>query len=185
MKQFIWGICLLLILIGCKGKSENPIVNNGNSIVQTEKVPDAVDVEQTICDTLAVGENNYIISLHRYPDTTLPCLVDLNKNLYYDNAVNLEVRLNNECVYSNKITKQIFSQLIPQEELESEPFYGMNLDKAKSNSHHLCFTAQVGWAGEGPAFYLFLNLKTKSFDIERDLSAFDAGYEDSFVEQQD
>lgn len=158
------------------GESSNKHENDSLKMSVSE-TPSYVDVEQTICDTFKVGTSEYIISLHRFPDSSVPLLVDGGNHQYFDNSVDLKIISGVNEVFSQRLSKDIFKEYLSPEDFQSEPFYGMNFYADKSSAHVLYFTAQVGWAGDGPAFYVKLDLQSKNLSIERDHTMVEVDYE--------
>lgn len=168
----------LSLFYACNVSGEKQLTNaNSDTIIEeAEKTPECIDIEQIIHDTILFNSKRIYVNIRRYPDTSLPLLADGYGNYYYDNAVELTLCSTNDTLYYELLTKEKFKELISVNEYTSEPLWGMNFNKEKSDGTQLCFSAQIGWGGDGPAFFYLLNPKNWTSQIAQDISVQDINY---------
>lgn len=164
-----------LAACGSEPKQKTEIKEEPEPQVESTK-PQVVDVEQSFCDTFHVGTTTFDITLRRYPDSLQTMLVDVSNQNYYDNSVVISVKSNKQELFTKKVTKEIFKNHLPEDIWTSEPFWGMNFNPEHSSLQMFCFTAQVGWAGDGPAFFVFINKNGEVVKIEPDNSMIEIDY---------
>ena len=168
----------LLIVSSCSSTNKQvPPSVEQTTTSSEDKTIENVDREQTLRDTLCVADKKYIVHIHRFPDKKAPLLIDVLGNSYYDNSVELTILQQQDTLHHEIITKGKFKHFHSEKEFTSDPLWGMNLSKQKSTPQQLYFTAQVGWGGEGPAFFYILQPNNGEISIERDPSTQEMDYD--------
>jgi hypothetical protein len=115
--------------------------------------------------------HNYVISIHRTPDSSLPTVKDELDQEFYDNRVVVTITRDGDSIFHQALTKEDFLDYLSADERRGSILLGMVYDEEKSSRLHHCLAAQVGQpgTGEGPAFTIEIPLAGGStFSIVRD-----------------
>ena len=179
MKKKYWLVAgfSLGLMFACGGNSKKETMNNQKdsvSVVNAEK-PYA-ESEQKASLSFTMGPHTYRVSIYRYPDQKLPLVVDDMDQKYYDNSVEVSIQRDEETLASRIITKEVFKSMLPENDYRAGMLLGMNCDTARCETSRLCFTAQVGQAGEGPAFLVYIPTDGGEMCVSRDMQQEDISY---------
>ena len=180
MKKKYWlASCLSLLLFTACGnggdKKANEEKENTENVVQDEPMADS---EQIDTIDVKLGKHEYAVSIHRFPDKKLPLVVDELDQKFYDNSVKINISRDGAQFLEKKVTKEAFMDFMPADVYKSGLLLGMNCDTARCTTSTLCFTAQVGQAGEGPAFLVLVPTDGGNVSILRDNQQEDIGYKE-------
>ena len=171
MKKKYWlATCVsLLLLTACGNGGDKKGVDEGKenteNVVSDEPMADS---EQRDSINVKLGQHNYAVSIYRYPDKQQPLVIDELDQKFYDNTVEIKVMRDGSELLSKKISKEAFKDFLPAAEYKSGLLLGMSCDTARCANSTLCFTAQVGQAGEGPAFLVLVPVDGRAVSILRD-----------------
>ncbi len=174
MKKIFRASALLLFVVliaACSGKkSESQTSDNDTTTTAKANTPYA-NSSQTNDYTARLGGTDYVVTISRSADTSLPVVTDELGNKFYDNRVNVQVKRGAEQVLNKTFTKENFSEfLTSQSERQGTVLLGMAYDSEKSDGHTLRLGAQIGQVGieEGPAFTVEIPLDGGAVSIVRD-----------------
>lgn len=171
MKKKYWlATCISLLLISACGNggdksSANEGKQNTEEIVTDEPMSDN---EQRDSINVKLGNHTYDVSIYRHPDKEVPLVIDELDQQFYDNTVDIAVLRDGAEFLTKKITKEAFKEFLSASDYKSSLLLGMNCDTARCEKSTLCFTAQVGQAGEGPAFLILVPVDGGAMSIVRD-----------------
>ena len=181
MKKIYWLAAVLSLggMMACGGDGKKESANNDKYAgeVQVETAPMA-DVEQTSEISLDLGQHDFEVRIRRYPDQELPLVVDELEQKFYDNSVEVTILRDHVAFIERKFTKQDFASYLTETFCKSSMLLGMNCDTARSDRKTLCLTAQVGQAGEGPAFLVLIPTDGGAASVMRDETQEDISYKD-------
>ena len=181
MKKKYWlASCLSILLFAACGnggdkQDANEGKENTENVVQDEPMADS---EQMDTINVKLGKHTYAVSIHRVSDKQLPLVTDELDQKFYDNSVNITISRDGDQFFTKKVTKEAFMDFMPAEVYKSGLLLGMNCDTARCTTSTLCFTAQVGQAGEGPAFLVLVPTDGGNVSILRDNQQEDIGYKE-------
>lgn len=182
MKKYklLWAACLTLGgLTACQENAapKNETVAQEN--VAEKDLQPMADTPQTATTNLNIGNHRYAVTLRRAPDESLPLVVDELDQRFYDNAVEISILRDDAEWFAQKVTKDTFGELLSDAERKGSLLLGMSCDTARCDRSRLCFTAQVGQAGEGPAFLYLVPTGGGAPSVQRDNLQEEINYEDS------
>lgn len=160
----------LLVLSACGGKGDNSAPAADSVAVVQNKGPRPAEDELTRCDTARLGGRTYVVSIHRYADTSLPTVTDPLDQIFYDNCVEVSLTRDGEPFFTKTFRKEAFSGFLSEADRTSCILLGMAYDESKSSAGHICLAAQVGQpgTGEGPAFTVDIPADGGACSIVRD-----------------
>ena len=179
MKKKYWlATCFSLLLItSCGSNSEKDNADKGKEYTEAvnEDEPMA-DSEQRDTVNVRLGNHTYKVSLYRYPDKKQALVVDELDQKFYDNSVDINILRDGVDFMKKTVSKDAFLNFLSESDYKSSVLLGMNCDTARCERSSLCFTAQVGQAGEGPAFLVMVPVDGGPVSITRDNLLEDIGY---------
>ena len=184
MKKKYWlAACLSLgLMTACDEDNKKEVANNEKYAVEVPKETEPVaDLEQVSKMSVRLGGYDFEVGIRRYPDRSLPLVVDELEQKFYDNSVEVTILRDGEVFMTKTVTKKDFEKYLTENFAKSSLLLGMNCDTARCNQNTLCLTAQVGQAGEGPAFLVLIPVRGGNVSVLRDESQDDISYKD--VEQ--
>ena len=118
-----------------------------------------------------MGGKDFVITIKRAADKSLPTVTDDLGKSFYDNRVEVTITCNGQPFFSKSYTKEAFASfLTTKSETQGTILLGMAYDSAKSDGHAIRLGAQVGQVGieEGPAFCVEIPLDGSASSIVRD-----------------
>ena len=118
-----------------------------------------------------LGGADYVVTILREADSSLPIATDDLGNKFYDNRVIVTVKRGAEEVVNKTFTKENFSDfLTTSTDRQGTVLLGMAYDSEKSDGHTLRLGAQIGQVGieEGPAFTVEIPFDGGAVSIVRD-----------------
>ena len=181
MKKKYWLVaCLSMgLMMACGGENKRDAANEDKYSVEISSEAEPVaDLEQVAEIAVNLGHHNYNVTIRRYPDKSLPLVVDELEQRFYDNSVDIKIVRDQAEFMTRKVTKDDFRKYLSESDYKSGALMGMNCDTARCDAHTLYFTAQVGQAGEGPAFLILIPTNGNPISVLRDESQEDIGYKD-------
>ena len=179
MKKKYWlAACFSLLLFSaCGNGGDKNGANEGKEKTEDVATDEPMsDSEQRDSINVKLGNHNYAVSIYRYPDKKQPLVVDELDQQFYDNTVEIKILRDGADFMEKKITKKDFADFLPSADYKSGLLLGMYCDTARCEKSTLCFTAQVGQAGEGPAFLVLVPVDGGTVSILRDNQQEDIGY---------
>lgn len=125
--------------------------------------------------------HEYLVTISRQPDETLPKSIDELGNEYSDNRVDVVITKDGQDFFSRTYSKNSFLNMLSESESLGTVLLGMAYDSQKSNEKILCLAAQIGQIGieEGPAFTIEIPLAGGTPNIQRDMEQDTSGSQDS------
>ena len=181
MKKKYWLAAWLSLgmITACGGDNKKDAANNDKYSVEISSETEPIaDIEQVAEMNVRLGSHDYEVTIRRYPDKSLPLVVDELEQRFYDNSVDVSIRRDNMAFMTRKVTKEDFRKYLSDSDYRSGVLLGMNCDTARCDVNTLCFTAQVGQAGEGPAFLILIPTNGSPVSVLRDESQEDIGYKE-------
>lgn len=176
-EKYGWVAFLVLGMAAACTGGEQPEKNESVDSVQlAAKTEPMADSEQTAMVKVKLGGSDYEVSLHRFPDRKLPLVIDELEQQFYDNSVQVTVRRDGEAFFDRTFSKEAFAQFLSETDYKGGMLLGMNCDTARCDRSTLCFTAQVGQAGEGPAFLVLVPTNGGEVKVSRDNLQEEIGY---------
>ena len=162
---------LAMAVAGCQSKE------NGNKAESSETDPQfAADAPQPSSsdlfrnDTMVVVGHDYIVTIDRKTDESLPRVKDENDVVFFDNSVAVSIKENGGTVFERTFTKADFESYLSETDRAVCVFQGMALDRDHSASTTVCLGAQLGQPGldgEGPAFNVLVSTTDGKVKIEK------------------
>lgn len=145
---------LALLAAACSQGEKREATTAAATTSVTQKAPQAADAPLTRCDTAQLGGHTYIVTIARTPDKALPTVTDPLDQVFYDNAVTVDIARDGASLFSKTFRKEAFSGFLTESDRTSAILLGMAFDAERSTAATLCLAAQVGQpgTGEGPAF---------------------------------
>lgn len=175
MKKIVLAsTCLLmgLALASCSSKKSDAEAQNVDS-TQTINNSNAPYAEpgQSNDYTAKLAGKEFVITISRAADKSLPTVKDDLGKEFYDNRVDVLIKCDGQEFYKKSFTKDAFAEfLTTAAERQGTVLLGMAYDSAKSDGHAIRLGAQIGQVGieEGPAFSIEIPLNGGATSIVRD-----------------
>lgn len=173
MKHFfsLFSFSLMLVLFGCQSKDAE---NKAESIVEGQQIdadaPQPSSSNLLRCDTMTVAGHEYIITIDRKTDESLPRVKDENDVVFFDNTVAVSITDKGRTIYENTFSKADFESYVSDADRAVSVFQGMAFDRDNSAASAICLGAQLGQPGlegEGPAFNVFIPTSGGKARIEK------------------
>ena len=179
-KKYGLVMCLSLgLAMACGGDDKKDIANNEKYSVEIEEpAAPMADTEQVSTMEVKLGAHDYQVRIRRYPDQSLPLVVDDLDQRFYDNSVEIKILRDGSDFLKRKVTKADFAKFLSESDYKSGILLGMNCDVARCDASRFYFTAQVGQAGEGPAFLILVPTNGGAIQVDRDNTQDEIGYKD-------
>ncbi len=171
---FLSAVCATaLTLSGC-GSEKAPVKTEEPVVSEPEKpaVEDPIKTrEQKKAIEVSANGNKYNVSVHIYPDKSLPIVIDHLKQEFYDNSVTVSVvRNTQDTVCTHKFNKKNFYHYITNtEERQKFILSGITINEDAGQNGRIVLNTQVGEPGsEAPQhFCISIPLSGGTPNIER------------------
>ena len=175
MKKILIMACaagMLTLLPACGGQKTSDAASKQDT-VQTATNSNApyADPSQENSYNAKLGGKDFVITIKRAADKSLPTVTDDLGKSFYDNRVDVTITCNGQPFFSKSYTKEAFASfLTTKSETQGTILLGMAYDSAKRDGHAIRLGAQVGQVGieEGPAFCVEIPLDGSASSIVRD-----------------
>lgn len=168
---YVLGIVLTIVFASCQSKKND---NDSESVADehqyTTDAPQPSTSNLFRSDTMVVVGHDYIVSIDRKTDESLPRVKDENDVVFFDNSVAVTINENGGTVFERTFTKADFESYLSDADRAVCVFQGMALDRDHSVSTSVCLGAQLGQPGldgEGPAFNVFISTTDGKVKIEK------------------
>lgn len=168
-KNFGWAIFFTFgLFCSCGNGADKNAANKDTTTTVSAQDEPIAEMQQSVKTNFKLDGHEYAVSINRNPDKSLPLVVDEFDQKFYDNSVEIIINRDGLNFFNKKFTKEAFADFLPENFVQANLLLGMNCDTARCENKRLCFTAQVGQAGEGPAFLVLIPTDGGPVSILRD-----------------
>ena len=162
---------LVISALSCGGNKNDKEVAATDTVQQAQAIEKPyADSPSTYAQSVKLGGHEFIISITRKADPSLPVVEDELGKKFYANRVEVNITTEGRDFFHKSYTREAFEDFLSKEELQGTVLLGMAYDSDKSDAHAIRLGAQVGQVGigEGPAFTVEIPVDGGASSIVRD-----------------